>query len=166
MLQPFYPFRESFIERLIKLNKVYLVSQTYKRGSSLYTQDKTCLLLTDYDDIGLAKIHYNALKHDPLRAILDLNKPNHKQKLMELLGPESKYKVFSCLIKSAEELALRVNRQYKHHMRRYIDNKTNWRIGRDTELRPKLTLVFGEIYVVLKWSNRTLQVKFEEIENS
>lgn len=166
MLQPFYAFRTEFVEGLIKLNKNYLVSQTYKRGESLYTQDKTCLLLTDYDDIGLAKTHLNALKHDKYAAIIDLNKQAHKQKLLSMLAPDSKYKVYSCMIKSAEELALRVTKQYKHQMRRYIENRTNWRIGRDTELRPKLSFIFGEIYVVLKWSNRTLQVKFEDIENS
>ena len=166
MLQPFYIFRPEFVERLIKLNKIYLVSQTYKRGISLQTQDKICLILTDYDDIGLAKTHLNAIKHDKYAAIIQLNKPEHKQKLLEMLGPGSKYKVFSCLIKSAEELSLRITKQYKGHMRRYIENRTNWHVGRDTALRPKLCFIFGEIYVVLKWSNRTLKVKFEDIENS
>lgn len=166
MLQPFYAFRSEFVDGLIKLNKIYLVSQTYKRGEGLYSQDKTCLLLTDYDDIGLAKTHLNVLKHDKYAAIIHLNKPEHKQKLLAMLQPDSKYKVYSCLIKSAEELALRVTKQYKGHMRRYIENRTDWRISRDTELRPKLTLIFGEIFVVLKCNNQTLQVKFEDIENS
>ena len=166
MLQPFYAFRPEFVDRLIKLEKVYLVAQTYKRGVSLDTQDKIPIILTDYDDIGLAKTHLNAIKHDKYAAIIQLNNPAHKEKLLQMLAPDSKYKVFSCLIKSAEELALRITKQYKHHMRRYIENRTDWRIGRDTALRPKVCFIFGEIYVVLKWSNRTLKVKFEDIENS
>lgn len=166
MLQPFYAFQTIFIDGLFKLNKTYLVSQTYKRGESLYTQEKVCLLLTDYDDIGLANTHLNAIKHDRYAAILDLHRPTHKEKLLEMLASDSKYKLFFSAIKSAEELALRVTKQYKGHMRRYIENRTDWRIGRDTALRPKLSLIFGELYVILKWGNRTLRVKFEDIENS
>lgn len=166
MLQPFYRFKPEFIERLIRLNKPYLVSQSYPRGVSLETQGKTCILLNDYDDVGLARTHLNAVGHDKFASIINLNHPPHREKLQEMLSPQSGYAVFWGVIKNAQELALRITKDYKHNMRRYVEHHTRWRIGRETELRPKLTFIFGEIYVVLKWNSRELRIKFDEIETS
>jgi hypothetical protein len=167
MLQPFLRFRQMYMHRLIELEKFYLISQSYNRGNDHFADTpKTGLLMTDYNDIGLAKTHLNAIKHDKYAALLDLTRTAHKKKLIELLSADSKYAVYWAVIKSAEELQLRVNRKYKDHMRRYIESRTDWRIGRETTLRPVIQLKFGEIYVTLKFGNRRLQVKFEEIEKA
>lgn len=167
MLQPFLRFRQLYLQRLLELEKFYLVSQSYSRGNDhLSDTPRTGLLMTDYDDIGLAKTHLNAIKHDKYAALLDLRRPAHKQKLQELIGVQSKYAVYWAVIKSAEELQLRVNRKYKDNMRRYVERRTDWHIGRETTLRPVIQLKFGEIYITLKFGNRRLQVKFEEIEKA
>lgn len=166
MLQPFYSFRPQFIDRLIELNNVYLVSQTYKRGESEKTAGKTCILVTSYNDLGLAKIHLNAIKKDKYAAILDLNRSEHKSKLIEILEKNSNYYVYWAVIRSQEELQLQLNRKYKDNIRRYIQNRTDLRIGRETTLKPILQLRFGELLITLKFRSRELQIKFEDIEKS
>lgn len=164
MLQPFYAFRKEFVSKLEDLKHLYLVTQTYHRAEA--AAGTTPILLTTYDDIGLAKTHVNALKHDKYAAIIQLAKPAHKQKLLEMLEPSSQYKLFWAVVKSVEELQLRLNREYKDHIRRFIDKNTNWRIGRDTTLKPQLLVIFGELYITLKWGDRSLRIKFEEIEKA
>ena len=74
MFQPFERFDPEYINRLISLNKPYLVAQTYTRGYSHFDQDHPVdILLTDYDDQGLAKTHLNALKGDGLACLVNLS---------------------------------------------------------------------------------------------
>ena len=165
MLQPFELFKIEYIDRLLNLNKRFLVSQTYTRVAGHFSDEqKISLLVSDYDDLGLAKVHVNAVKHDRYAAILDLKKLEHRKKLGEMLLENSKYRIFWCIVKSAKDLEARVNMRWKENMRRYIDKHTNWRIDRDTALRPSLQVTFGELFIILKYGSQTLRVKFEEIE--
>ncbi|HEY0679787.1 MAG TPA: hypothetical protein VGD17_15995 [Chitinophagaceae bacterium] len=166
MLQPFFAFRKEFVSRLIEMKQLYLVSQTYHRAPELTGQGKTVLLFTNYDSVTLAKTHLNAVRHDKYAAIIQLEKAEHRQKVNEMLSDGSKYAVFWAVIKSAEELQLRLDRQYKDNMRRYIEKHTDWRIGRDTIFRPNLELTFGELFIILKWNSRRLRIKFEDIETA
>ena len=87
MLQPFEQFKDIYIERLIKLKKVYLVSQTYKRGIDHFAEiERTNILLTDYDSYQYAQVHFNAMKGDRYASIINLEKPEHKAKLEEMLN--------------------------------------------------------------------------------
>ena len=167
MLQPFEQFRVIFIEKLISLKKPYLVSQSYTRAMNHFADEaKTDIILTDYDNMGAARIHLNAVKHDKYAAILDLGNLAHKQKLTEMLAEESKYNIFWSVVKSVKELQQRVNANYKDNMRKYIGRHTNWRIGSDTTIYPSLEVTFGELFIILKYSGQTLRIKFEEIENT
>ena len=165
MLQPFELFKPVYIDRLAELKKRYLVSQSYPRGHNHFDEEqKTNILLSDYDILGGASIHLNAVKNDKYAAILDLEKPEHKKKLTEMLAPESKYRVFWAVIKSKMELEQRINLRYKENMRRYIDTHTNWRIDRDTTIKPSVQVTFGELFIILKYASQTLRIKFEDIE--
>lgn len=167
MEQPFLPFTPYFLKRLIAMNKVYLVTQTYNRFlSSNASQPKKPLLISDYADYAMAKTHWDALKSDPYRAVLDLNNLAHKTRLLQLLEPGSDYLLFWAVIENLEKLQKHINRKYSEHLRRYIERQTSWRIGSDNSLRPSLQLVFGELFMVLKFSGQTLRLKFTEIESS
>lgn len=167
MFQPFEPFREEFLEQLIKLKKTHLVSQSYARGNGdVNGFSKTVLLLSDYDDPGLAKVHWNAVRHDKYAAIINLEKPAHYEKIKEMLGAGSTYLLYWAIVKSRKEMETRINARYMDHLRRYIQTHTNWRIGRDTTIRPSIQLIFGEIYIVLKYTGQTLRIKFEDIEKA
>ncbi len=167
MLHPFEPFKASYIPKLLELKKYWLVAQTYHRYDNLVTTEaKTSLLLTDYDDNNMAQTHVKALSNDKYAALLHLQHPPHKAKVLELLEPESKYQVFWAVVKSVKEMEAKINHGYKDHMKRYIEKHTSWRMSRDTTLRPSLQLVFGELYIILKYGSQTLRVKFEDIETA
>ena len=167
MLQPFETFLPLYIDRLLQLNKRYLVSQTYKRGATHPVEpQKDCILLSDYDAAGGANIHLNAVKHDKYAAILDLTKPAHKKKLLEMLDPNSGYQVFWAVVKSRKDLEARINAGYIPHMRRYIAKNTTWRIDHDATVFPQVQIAFGELFITLKWRSQTIRIKFEDIENS
>ena len=165
MLQPFEEFKPVFIKKLADMKKRYLVAQGYKRASEPFTEEpKTGILLTDYDNPGGANIHLNAIKHDPYAAIIDLENPNHKSKLQEMLLPGSKYKVFWAVVKSKKELKDRIDKRYKESMRRYIEKNTRWRIGSGETIYPDVDVTFGELFITLRYGGQRIRIKFEEIE--
>ena len=167
MLHPFEPFKAIYIPKLLELKKPWLVSQTYNRYDNLMaTEGKTSLLLTDYSDSNAAREHLKELTDDKYAALINLRHPSHKAKVLELIGPDSRYHVFWAVIKSARELEDQLNRTYKESIRRYIQKHTNWRISRETTLHPSLRLVFGELCIILKYGSQTLRVKFEDIETA
>ena len=165
MLQPFELFQASYIPKLMELEKYYLVSQTYTRYSDHSdAAPKESLLLTDYADENMAKTHREALHKDKYAAILNLRHPPHREKLIELLGPNSRFHVFWAVVKSVKELEEKINAVYKPGMKSFIEQNTNWRISRETTLHPSVELVFGELFIILKYGNQTIRVKFEDIE--
>lgn len=165
MLQPFQLFKLPYINRLINLKKTYLVTQSYTRAHNIFTDAKKSLLLTDYDDLGLAKIHLNAVKIDKYAAIIDLNRLEHRMKLQEMLAPPSAYIIYWSVVKDAAALQKSINIAYKDKMKKYIEQRTNWRIDRELTITPKVEVTFGELYITIKHARQQLRIKFEEIEN-
>jgi len=166
-LQPFELFHDKYISRLLNLGRKYLVTQTYYRAvNSDINQTQTPLLITDYDDLGQARIHKNAIKHDKYAAIIDLNKEAHLKKLREILSVNSKYRLYWSVVKDNAQLKRTIDKNYSENIRRYIDRNTNWRISRDATIRPVLDVTFGELFITLKHSGQQIRLKFEEIESS
>jgi hypothetical protein len=124
------------------------------------------IVLTDYDDRGGANIHLNAVRQDKYAALLDLEYEMHRKKLEQMCSAGSKYNLFWTVVKSQQEVEDRINRRYKENMRRYITSNTNWRIGREQPLTPKVDVTFGELFITLKYGSQTLRIKFEDIEKS
>jgi hypothetical protein len=167
MLQPFEIFSQLYLDKLIQLKRRWLVSQSYARGIDPFcTEKKQPVLLTDYDDFDTAKTHWNAVKSDRYGAIIDLEKPAHFEKLQEMLRPISEYRLFWAVVKSVDELEQRINSKYSENMRRYIQNRTNWKPSGDSSLSPSIQVIFGEVFIILKYQKEVLKVKFEEIEKS
>src|SRR5438874_2497703 len=103
MLQPFERFNASILVRLIKLERPYLVSQTCHRAQT-GPEERIQLLLTEYNELGGAKLHLNAVKKDKYAAIIDLQNDKHKKKLEDMLLPDSKYRLFFAVVQSTKIL--------------------------------------------------------------
>ena len=166
MFQPFELFKPDYINRLIRMDKIYLVSQTYDKAFDHFEATKTGILFTDYDQLGLAQIHYSAVKNDKCASIIDLTNPKHKAKILEMLHPDSEYRLFWAIVKSIDEVKKRLDLKYKDNIRRYIMKQTTWRIDASEAIRPSLQVIYGELFIILKRGNQTLRVKFEDVENA
>ena len=166
MLQPFELFKETYLTRLIEMKKNYLVTQTYTRGVDHFAEpQRTNILITDYDNLNYASVHFNAVKGDRYASIIHLDKDVHKAKLVEMLNGE-KYAVYWSVVKSADQLAKRLNDKYTDHIKRYIKKNTTWRIPKESEISPKFEVVFGELFITIQYSTQKLRVKFDEIEKA
>lgn len=167
MLQPFEIFKPQYIPQLIHLKKSLLVAQSYGNSyDHLAEVQKIDILVTDYDDIGLAKIHLAAIKKDKYASVIDLTKEKHLQKLKEMLAPGSVYAFYWAIVKNTDDLKKKVDIKYKDHIRRWLMKNTIWRIGADETIRPQLQVIFGELFVTLKHGSQEVRIKFEEIEKS
>lgn len=163
MFNPFAPFQEKFIAAFRKVKKRYLVSQTFKRDTSNHGE-KPSILLTQYDDKGYAQIHYNAILADKYAAIIDLEKEEHRNKLLSMIKPDSLYNVYSSLIPDPKEVKKTTDKIFAEKLQKYINRNTNWRIGRDQKLIAKMETTFGELCVVIKYGAQTIRIKLEELE--
>ena len=166
MFQPFEKFKQEYIDRLIRMNKIYIVSQSYDKAIDHFEDPKQNILFTDYDQLGAAQIHYSAIKNDKYAALINLSNPKHKLKVSEMLCDDSNYHVYWAIVKSVDEIKKRLSLKYTANIRRYIQKNTTWRIGSDETVRPSLQVVYGELFIILKRGNQTLRIKFEEIENA
>ncbi len=166
MFQPFEKFEPGYLKKLILVNKRFLVSQSYRQGRINNGGKKMAVLLSDYDNLGLAKIHYKAVRDDRLAAIIHLDDPVHFQKCVKITGDESQYDVYWATVTNAADVRKRIDDKYKANIRRFLLTNTTWKIGADETIRPSLQVIFGEIFMILKRGSETLRVKFEEIEQS
>jgi hypothetical protein len=166
MFQPFEFFKPEYINRLIRMDKIYLISQTYDKAFDHFEARKTGILLTDYDQLGLAQIHYSAAKNDKYASIIDLTNQKHKSKILEMMHPDSEYRLYWAIVKSIDDVKKRLDLKYKDNIRRYIMKQTTWRIDASEAIRPSLQVIYGELFIILKRGNQTLRVKFEDIEKA
>jgi len=166
MFQPFELCKPEYINRLIKMDKIYLVTQTYNKSLDHFEATKTNILLTDYDQLGAAQIHFSAVKHDKYASIIVLTNPKHKAKILEMLHTDSEYTLYWAIVKSIDEVKKRMDLKYKDNIRRYIMKQTTWRIDASEAIRPSLQVIYGELFINLKRKNQTLRVKFDDIEKA
>ena len=167
MLQPFENFKPAYLTRLMELGRRWLVSQTYHRAQSspADTPDSTIsLLLSDYVELGEARLHLNAVKKDRYAAIIDLQHPGHQEKIREMLAAGSGYRLFFAVVRSAKELENLVNKKYKDNLKRWVEKQTDWRISNNAVVKPTIQLSFGELFIILRHANQYIRIKFEEIE--
>jgi hypothetical protein len=167
MLQPFEEFKPAYIPRLLSLGRRFLVSQTYcrvKETDSETPESYVNLLLSDYAEMGEARLHVNAVKKDRYAAIIDLENPVHLKKIREMLMAGSGYRIYFAVVRSASELESLINRKYKDKLKKYVDKQTNWRLSHDSIVKPTIQLSFGELFIILKHGNQHIRIKFEEIE--
>lgn len=164
MKEPFLILQKPHISRLLELNRIYLVTQTYMSPfTSQINEGRTKFIVTDYEDKGMAITHSRALQSDKYAAVLDLSNTVHLNKLYELIAPESNYILFWAVVKNKELFEKQINIHYKEAMKKYITRNTRWRIDRDTTLYPKLELIYGELFINLRYGNDRLRIKFAEL---
>ena len=151
----------------MELGRRYLVSQTYHRVKES-TVDmpglKVPLLLSDYVELGEARLHLNAVKNDRYAAIIDLHLPGHLEKIREMLAAGSGYSLFFAVVRSAKGLENLINKKYKDKLKRWVEKHTDWRISSNAVVKPTIQLSFGELFVILKHKNQHIRIRFEEIE--
>ncbi len=165
MYNPFIQFETMMTERLIRLNIIYLVTQSYSRADqTAQAGAKINILLTGYENLETARSHRVALK-DKYAAIIQLNQPAHRSKLQSMLQKESPYRLWFALIKDKWVTEKQINYQFRDPLKRYINAKTNWRVGSDEQLRPQLVCIFGELYIHLKRGTKKLEIRLNDIEN-
>jgi hypothetical protein len=165
-IQPFILFEKKFIPRLRQLKKDFLVAQSYSRGMDVFAPEKTSILISSYDDQGLAEIHLKAIRDDKYSAIINLAHAKHFEKLLSMLQADSPYTLYWSVVKDAAQLEKHLNQRFADNMRRYIQKHTSWRIGGKDSVEPTFEVTFGELFVNLKWRTQRQRVKFEEIEKS
>lgn len=165
MLNPFSRFEEKFIPTFLNLKKRYLVSQTLRLGSLPNNESKTFLLFTHYSDMGLGKIHFNAVSTYKLSAIIDLENDKHREKVLSMINRDSQYIIFSSLTIDPKELKTITEKIFTQRIHKYIASNTNWSISRDYTIKPKLEITFGELYVNIKFKSQNIRIRLEELEN-
>ena len=166
MVQPFVEFEKKFIPRLRSLKKIYVVAQSYQRGADLFCETQTPLLVSAYDDRGLAEIHLKAIRDDQYACIINLCNQRHFDKFLAMLDTGSPYKIYWSVVKDAARLEKLLTATYADNIRRYIEKHTNWGIGGREKILPSFEVTFGELFVRLKWKSQQQRIKFEEIEKS
>jgi hypothetical protein len=165
MFNPFEKLSYRLMEAYRKQGKSFLVSQTYPRGiDPLIDEGKTSLLFSKYGNISHANIHLSALKGDKFAALIDLEKEAHRNKIIDMMKLDSKYILFTDVVKSVEEVERRMNAKYKENIRRYIARQTTWRIPASATVFPQLDIAFGEFFLVLKFRNQQIRFKLDELE--
>ena len=167
MFQPFLEFKELYIERLKNLNKKILVTQSYNRYTDhLSVVPKTGILVTDYDNRGLANIHLKAVSHDKFGGIILLDSDKHVHQFTQLLQPGSAYKVFWSVVNNLKEMEDRLKKKFSKHLMRFVAKTTDWHIARDENLIISFQVTYGELYIIIRRKTQTIRVKFDEIEKS
>jgi hypothetical protein len=162
---PFEKLTHALIHAFRKKGKRWLVSQTLRltvTDPELLT--KTLILTTHYDDKGLAWVHHQAVMDDRYASMIDLEREIHRKQLDDILTNESKYILFSSLIRNRERVEKQVTELYKEKYWRYLQQHSKAGISSTKSLRPSLQLIFGELFVVLKYGAETLRTKLSDIE--
>ena len=165
MFNVFVPFHPKLVAALREVNRRWLVSQKNIHAEEEAIGEAIPILLTDYDEIITAKTHWQAIDpRDRYRFILDLENEVHRKKVEELIMPGSGYRVYAAFIDDLEKVKRQLNEKYSASIRQYISKKTSWKIGRDESIYPNLELVFGELYVILKYASQIHRLRLSELE--
>ena len=162
---PFEKLTHALIAAFRKKGKRWLVSQTLEVNMpdpSLLS--KILILTTHYDDKGMAFVHHKAVVEDKFASVIDLEKEIHRKQLDNILSQDSKYIVFSSLIRNRERVEKQATEMYKEKYWRYIQEHSRAGISPTKSMRPSLQLIFGELFVVLKYGAETLRTKLADIE--
>lgn len=153
------------LDGFVKNNHPFLVSQTYRGLPHLFSDDaKTVILMSDYEDMTLAKVHLHALIDDKYASLIDLRTQKHYDTVKSMLLQDSKYLVFTTFIQDKKVIKKHLDDHYSANIRGYISKETNWHIGSNETIRPDLELIFGELFVILKYAGQTRKLRLADIE--
>ena len=162
MFNPFYPFTKPLFDAFVKHGNCFFVRQTFNGGKSHLAEDvKGAYLISHYDELHEAQVHYEALSHDPNRFLYVWHNPEHQEKLKIAAGGPAGYKVYSCTFEKNWER--RITDRMKKNIRLYVSG-LGWQPSRSESLSTDFYQTFGELYIKLKCKGREVKVKFVDIE--
>lgn len=162
---PFEKLTHSLIASFRKKGKRWLVSQTLQLNiSDPVLLSKILILITHYDDKGMASVHHKAVLEDKYASVIDLEREVHRKQLDSILSHDSKYILFSALIRNREKVEKQATEMYKEKYWRFVQQHSRSGLSPTKSLRPSLQLIFGELFVVLKYGAETLRTKLSDIE--
>ena len=164
MFNPFAPFDPRLLEKFRAKGVKAFVKQTYERGKSrLDGNNITAYLLIHYENPSMARQYYQAIQADPGRRLFRMDDPAEYQELHSLLNKPSNFRFFTALIlKDANEKAKKL---LDKQIRAYITYRTDWQPPRSADISFNLEMVFGELYVQLKYRDHEIKIKLSELEN-
>jgi hypothetical protein len=162
MFNPFAPLSEQLLDAFVKAGKVYFVRQTFKRGKTPLDENiKGYYLITHHSELGAAQAHYGAIAHDPNRYLYDWGKEEDQKKLKIAAGNPEGYKVFAGVF--IQDWERHITDRVKNSVKMYIGS-LGWRPGRNETVTPDFYIQFGDLYLKLKFRNKEVRVRFEDIE--
>src|SRR4051812_15028950 len=126
MHNPFPLYSQRLLDALIKAGHKYFVRQTYKRGINDFdTEQKGAFLISHYNDLNKATVHYEALKNDANRFLYDISNTEHFKKLKTAAEQPAGYKIYAPLLQQE----WKPTEQIAKNIKSYIDYKLQWRPG-------------------------------------
>ena len=163
MFNPFSHFDPRYLPEFKKKGIRAFVMQLYERGRNMLEDNpRPAYLLSHFDRLDIANQHFDALKHDSTRQLFMLGDSAQYNELQNRLRSTDAVYYTRLIIKDANQKAQKILDKKIHA---YIDYKTSWRPSRYDEVSFELDVIFGQIYVLLKFKGRDVKIKLEELEN-
>lgn len=184
MLQPFILLEQKHIDALEKAGRIFLVTQHYTRGANYLEKDddKIDILITDYSNRGMADIHYNAKRGNPIKAtadtiemakllqpdkkwtsVIDLKNISHYQKLQDMLQG-NKYRLYWAVTRDKVEIKKMIRSLYATEIYNYMVHCLKWPVKGSDKFDIKEGVVFGELIVHLRWNSFKKWVPLMDIQ--
>src|SRR5687768_9590031 len=117
---PFERLSHALIAAFRKKGKRWLVSQTLQVNiADTALLSKILIITTHYDDKGIAFVHHQAVLEDKFASVIDLEREVHLKQLDTILSNDSKYIVYSSLIRNRERVEKQATELYKEKYWRY-----------------------------------------------
>lgn len=161
---PFVQFDARMVAGFVRMERTYLVAQSYPRGANPFKEDKYPILLSDYSEISQAKDHLNMLPGDNFAAIIHLDNSKHRAKLEEMAAPGSLYLLYVAFARDKKALNTRNDRFLSEAVRLYIAQETNWNPTRGEMIRPVLELNQGELFLKIAYNGEVLKERLSIFE--
>lgn len=163
MFNPFAEFEERFLPLFKQKGVKAFIKQTYNRGKNLLEERPIpSYLLIHTDDIGLGQDHFDAIKDDPDRHFFDITQPEQLEAVRAMLHRKEARFYTLLLTKDAHQ---RAQQLLRNKVRWYVDHNTNWKPRSYEEVVFSLDVIFGQLYVKLKYQSREIKLAIEELEN-
>lgn len=161
MTNPFQLYTTELLQALIKSGHKYFVRQTYKRGIDHFDNGaKKAFLISHYNDISKAKMHHEALTLDGNRFLYDVSNGENLDKLKIAAAQPVGYKIYTPMLSNPWV----PSDVMKGKVKRYIDQKLKWSLGRNDTVRTNLFTQFGELFITLKLGINEIEIPLSEVE--
>jgi hypothetical protein len=162
MFNPLAPLDEKALESMVAEGYRYFVGQSFHRARDLFEGGaKDHCLFCHYKEWTVAKEHFDAVKHDPNKALYDWEKEGDKKTLLAAARGAELYNAYTNTF--LPDWENHITDRIKHKIRAYI-TKQGWKGSREEGVHISFYPHFGEVMVTLRFRRQEVKVKFEEIE--